>query len=221
MREIVLGRSAKIWKAISTKAGVTERFGHAIGHAQLPSFEFTPQDRVWVFAYSTEASENTAMLTRLKQAGVAEIVYITSSSTLIAPLTDCYAYPRAKKRAEDEAAQIPNCKILTLGLVVESLDELPAGVNAAITHDEIAQFMLNPVWPVDQGRRAHLLRRVERPFAHGGERALYALYGMLMSALSRQPCLLRPVDLVLRTLNMRWYGYTFLSNRLWSQRDFA
>ncbi len=217
MREIVLGRSAKIWKALSRKTGMATRFQHAIGHADLSAFTFTPDDRVWVFAYSTVPSENSALLAHLRQAGVAEIVYITSSSTIISPLTRCYAYPRAKKQAEDEAAQLPNGKVLTLGLVVESENELPGGVNAATTLDEIAQFMLAPTWPVDQGRRAHLLRRVERPFAHAGERLLYALYGQLMAAMSSRPCLLRPVDLLLRTLNMRWYGYTYLSNQLWSR----
>lgn len=216
MREVVLGRSAKIWQAINKRPGVTERFQHAIGHAQLATFAFTPEDRVWVLAYSRNPQENTAMLARLKQAGVAEVVYISSSSTIIAPLTNCYEYPRAKKQAEDEAAALPNGRVLTLGLVVEHESELPAGANAAITIDEIARFMLAPYWPIDQGRRAHLLRIVHRPFRHGFERMMYGLYGALMRPLQRKPCLLRPLDLVLRILNMRWYGYTYLSNQLWT-----
>lgn len=221
MREVVLGRSARIWQAIARQPGVAERFQHAVGHAGLDSFAFTPEDRVWVFAYSRVPAENSAMLRRLKEAGVAEVVYISSSSTIIAPLTDCYEYPRAKKQAEDEAMALPQARVLTLGLVVEREDELPAGRNAAISIAEIARFMLNPTWPVAEGRRAHLLRTVQRPFRGplGGavERALYSLYGAMMSMAGRHPCLLRPVDLVLRVLGMRWYGYTFLSNRLWTQ----
>ncbi|MFT3859346.1 MAG: hypothetical protein QM742_18190 [Aquabacterium sp.] len=221
MREVVLGRSARIWQAIAREPGIAERFQHALGHAELASFAFTPEDRVWVFAYSRVPAENSTMLRRLKEAGVAEIVYITSSSTIIAPLTDCYEYPRAKKQAEDEAVALPQARVLTLGLVVEREDELPAGSNAATTIAEIARFMLTPAWPVAQGRRAHLLRIVQRPF-HGPlggavERALYGLYGAMMSVAGRHPCVLRPVDLVLRVLGMRWYGYTFLSNRLWTQ----
>lgn len=216
MREVVLGKGSKIWQALAARAPMAQRFQHAIGHAELPGFAFTAEDRVWVLAYSTRPADNTAILQRLRQAGVAEIVYITSSSTIIAPLTDCYAYPRAKKLAEDEAIAIPQCKVLTLGLVVANEDELPAGRNAATTLDEIAAFFLNPVWPVDKGRRAHLLRPVQRPFGSGAEQALYQAYGWLMRGLSHRPCLLRPLDLVLRTLGMRWYGYTFLSNQLWT-----
>lgn len=215
-RDVVLGRSSRIWQALAQRPPLAQRFQHAIGHAELRQFAFTPADRVWVLAYSRHTQDNTAMLRHLQDAGVAEIVYITSSSTIIAPLTDCYEYPRAKHLAETQALAMPQGKVLTFGLVVEHLDELPAGRNAATTLDDIAQFMLNPVWPVDQGRRANLLRTVQRPFASTLERHCYQVYGWLMARLQRRPCLLRPLDLVLRTLGMRWYGYTYLSNQLWT-----
>jgi len=215
-REVVLGHSAKIWQQIARQPGVAHRFQHGISHRQLQSFTLTPADRVWVFAYSRLPRENSAMLAHLQAAGVAEIVYISSSSTIIGSLTTCYEYPRAKKLAEDEVESMPNGKVLTLGLVVENESELPAGANAAVTIAEIARFMLTPQWPEAQGRRAHLLRIVRRPFRHGLEQALYVAYGWLMRRLSRKPCLLRPLDLALRTMNMRWYGYTYLSNQLWT-----
>lgn len=215
-REVVLGKGAKIWQALAKRESVRQRFQVAIGHAELAGFAFEPGDRVWVLAYSRHPSDNTKMLQRLAQAGVAEIVYITSSSTIIAPLTDCYEYPRAKKQAEDEARALSNAKVLTFGLVVEHENELPAGRNAATTLDDIAAFLLAPHWPADGGRGAHLLRIVNRPFGHWVEHGLYRAYGGLMRVCARQPCLLRPLDLLLRVLGMRWYGYTFLSNQLWT-----
>jgi len=216
LREVVVGKGSRIWQALVKRRPVAQRFRYAIGHTELRSFDFTSADRVWVLAYSTRPADNTAILQYLQQTGVAEIVYISSSSTIIAPLTDCYAYPRAKKLAEDEAMAIPQSKVLTLGLVVEHDSELPAGCNAATTLDEIAEFFLHPTWARDGGRRAHLLRIVRRPFGSPFEQALYRGYGWLMGKCERRPCLLRPLDLVLRTLGMRWYGYTFLSNRLWT-----
>jgi hypothetical protein len=215
-REVILGRSAKIWQAIAQRPGMAERFPLAISHTELPSFAFTQHDRVWVLAYSRLPQDNSRMLQQLQAAGVAEIVYITSSSTIIATMTSCYEYPRAKKQAEDAAAALANGKVLTLGLVVETLDELPAGSNAATTIDEIAAFMLSPKWMTDGGKRTHLLRIVQRPFGGVLERVLYGLYGALMHVVPSKPCLLRPFDLVLRVMGMRWYGYTFLSNRLWT-----
>ena len=215
-REVILGRSAKIWQALVKRTGVAERFPLAISHTELPAFAFSKHDRVWVLAYSRLPQDNSRMLQQLQAAGVAEIVYITSSSTIIASMTNCYEYPRAKKQAEDAAAARPNGRVLTLGLVVETLDELPAGSNAATTIDEIAAFMLSPSWTTDGGKRTHLLRIVQRPFGSALERVLYGLYGALITMASSKPCLLRPFDLVLRVMGMRWYGYTFLSNRLWT-----
>lgn len=215
-REVILGRSAKIWQALAKRPGMAARFACAISHTELPLFTFTKHDRVWVLAYSRQPQDNSRMLQQLQAAGVAEIVYITSSSTIIAPRVHCYEYPRAKKQAEDEAAALPQGKVLTLGLVVETPDELPAGINAVTTIDAMAAFMLSPRWTADGGKRTHLLRIVQRPFGNVLERGLYALYGALMRVVPRQPCLLRPFDLMLRIMGMRWYGYTFLSNRLWA-----
>ena len=53
---------------------------------------------------------------------------------------------------------------------------------------------------------------------HAAEALLYRLYGRLQALCGSRPCLLRPLDLLLRGLGMRWYGYTHLSNRLWTSK---
>ena len=80
----------------------------------------------------------------------------------------------------------------------------------------IAAFLLAPDWPDDDGRRKRLFHVVKRPFRNVFERALARAYGFALDASGAHPCLLRPADLLLRTLGMRWYGYTLLSNRLWT-----
>ena len=48
--------------------------GHlAIGHGELGTFTFAPNDRVWVFSYSRDEAENAALLKCLGEAGVAEV----------------------------------------------------------------------------------------------------------------------------------------------------
>jgi len=215
MREIVLGRNARIWQEIAREPGIASRFQHCLGHGELGQFQFTPQDRVWVFAYSRVHEDNVRMLQRLHDAGVAEWVYVTSSSTIIADITNCYEYPRAKKMAEAHARALPSSKVLVLGLVVKDESELPAGSNVATSIAEIARFMLDPNWSSEQGRGQALLKRVDRPFRGALERQLYQLYGRLIRASGPHPCLLRPLDFILRALGMRWYGYTYLSNQLW------
>lgn len=217
MRDVVLGHSARIWQDIAKEPGIAEAFQHTLGHADLARFRFTPDDRVWVLAYARSVQDNERMLRRLQDAGVREVVYITSSSTIIGDTTDCYEYPRVKRQAETVALSLPQGRVLVLGLVVAHESELPAGRNAATLIADIARFMLSPQWPAGPERRKVLLRLVERPFASQGERFAHTLYGRLLLACGRHPCLLRPLDLVLRALGVRWYGYTYLSNLLWSR----
>lgn len=213
MRNVVVGGSSRVWKTLSSRPALNRWI--AIGHVDLPRFGFTPLDRVWVLSYSRDPRDNSEMLARLGSAGVREIVYVSSSSAIVARSTDCYTYPRAKLRAEVRALELPNAKVLTIGLMHEKVGELPAGSSVGTSFDELADFMAAPAWPDDGGRRKLLLRVITNPFAGGFERAVFRLYGALVSAAGGHPCLLRPVDALLRLMGMRWYGYTFLSNRLW------
>ncbi len=215
IRDVVLGSGSKVWTALSRRSELVQRFRHAIGHRELKTFEFRATDRVWILSYSRLADENRAMLRHLQSAGVYQIVYVSSSSTIVGLTTRCYEYPRVKLTAEMHALESNHSKVLTIGLMYADKEELPGGDNIATSYDELAAFMLAPDWPEDAGRRKWLFQVISRPFAGALELALHGLYGRLMSFAGRRPCLLRPFDLLLRTLRFRWYGYVFLSNRLW------
>lgn len=215
-REIVIGRNSKVWQALTRDPQVSRKIGPAIGHQQMAGFEFRPSDRVWVFSYSRDERENAALLQALHAAGVSALVYVSSSSTRVVTETNCYEYPRVKHRAELQALAHPAGKVLTIGLVYDTLDELPAGENIATSLSELAEFMQAPHWPDGRGQRKYLFRSVPRPFVSGLEQASYRAYGTVIFALRRYPCLLRPIDLLLRALNVRWYGYVYLSTRLWN-----
>ncbi|TXH48624.1 MAG: hypothetical protein E6Q93_26370 [Burkholderiaceae bacterium] len=215
-REIVLGRNSTVWRRLATHPALAGTSFTAIGHHDLSGFDFSSHDRVWVFSYSRVPAENHAMLARLGAAGVAEIAYLSSSSAIVTRRTRCWEYPRVKQQAEDEALALPNGKVLTVGLMHADAAELPAGDNIATSYDMLADFMRSPAWTDGDGRRRHLFRIEPRPYRSGLERALARLYGAALDACGTQPCLLRPIDLLLRLLGMRWYGYTFLSNRLWT-----
>ena len=215
IRNVVLGRSSKVWAALAGHAGVARLMEHAISHKDLDSFVFTHADRVWVFSYSRLPNENDSIFQRLRAAGVGEVIYVSSSSTIVNRQTECYEYPRVKQLAENSVLGLPTARILTIGLMYSDATELPAGENIATSYNELAEFMLSPQWPQDGSRRQTLFRRVSRPFGGPAEAALFNFYSMAMKALGSRPCLLRPVDLLLRTMKMRWYGYVFLSNRLW------
>jgi hypothetical protein len=215
IRDVVLGRNSAVWLNLVRIEAVAQHIQHVIGHRELESFDFTPADRVWVLSYSRNVEDNQAIFRRLRAAGVREVVYVSSSSTIVNRETSCYEYPRVKGRAETHVLTLPQARVLTIGMMYSDERELPAGDNISTHYDELAEFMLAPRWPVDGARRKLLFRVVSRPFANRMERGMYRLYGHAMDLVRSRPCLLRPADLVLRMLRMRWYGYTYSSNRLW------
>ncbi len=215
LREVVLGGNAKVWRALAADKRMAQRFTTTLSHRDLASFAFTPQDRVWVFAYSRDPAQNSALLQRLQSAGVAELVYVSSSAVIVNERSNCYEYPRVKHLAEQEVRALPQGRVLTLGLVYGQPDELPGGDNIATSHARLADFMLAPHWPEEGGTGRRLFERIRRPFKHPLDAGLFTLYGSLMALAAGHPCLLRPLDLLLRSLGLRWYGYTYLSNRLW------
>lgn len=216
LRDVVIGRNSKVWQSLCSDRQFATRFPLAIGHREVAGFAFASGDRVWVFAYSKNVEENRALLDRLSQVPGLQVVYVSSASAIAASATRCYAYPTAKHEAEVYARQRVDARILVLGLVVDRLDELPGGTNIATQMARIADFMREPQWPLEGGRRAQLFDVVHRPFESRVEHLAYLGYGVLFRLAAPWPCALRPVDALLRVLGMRWYGYLYLSNRLWT-----
>ena len=215
-REVILGGNSSVWRALQSHPLIAQRRWNAIRHGEVASFAFEPGDRVWVFAYSLVLADNLAMLALLRLADVSEIIYVSSSSTIVCGTTRCYAYPNAKHHAEQAALALANSRILTLGQIYARASQLPAGLSMATSIDQLASFMTQPEWPAGCGRAKNLFEPVLRPFGASLEAGMYRVYGRVLTICGRWPCVLRPIDLVLRAVGWRWYGYVFLSNRLWT-----
>ncbi len=216
IREVVIGRNSRVWRKSGANRLVSERFKYAIGHDEVSSFAFSPVDRVWVFSYSRKEAENSRLLDALEAAAVHEVVYVSTATTIVTRFTRCYGYPAVKQIAEDEARLRLNARVLTLGLVVDRIDELPPGLNVTTLQGAIEEFLLAPSWPYEGGRRMRLFETVAVPFVRPWEARLHRAYNEFQWLVRYWPCVLRPVDVVLRVIGIRWYGYVNLSNRLWN-----
>ena len=215
-REVVVGRNSKIWGVLRKNPAVSARFKIALSHREVSDFSFGAADRIWIFSYSRLEEENSALLNRLVLVGARTVIYVSSASTIVERVTRCYEYPRVKLRAEREAQSKLNAGVLVLGLVFDRLEELPGGINCATSYAQLTEFLLEPKWTDVDGKRTNLFIRVDRPFSSALEESLYRCYGLLIGWTRSWPCLLRPLDYVLRLIGIRWYGYLHLSNRLWN-----
>jgi len=213
-RQIILGRNSRIWSVLSQSELIKKYEFQAIGHFELRDFQFMPQDTVWVFSYSRDPADNEAILQHLKTVGVSAVNYITSASTNVSAITNCYEYPRVKQQAHKAAIEVCGARVLSIGLFYTNETELPCGTTAATSAVELAAFMKQPVWD-DHAEFTHLFQPITRPFQNLLEKMLYSSYGRLQDLCGSYPCLMRPLDFILRMFKMRWYGYLYLSNKLW------
>ena len=174
---------------------------------------------MWILAYSRRLGENLRLFEQLRSAaGAADFIYVSSSACIVTRVTRCYEYPRVKQQAAEAARRLLDARVLTLGLIHERLADLPRGRNAATSLEHLGRFMRAPAWPAGRNVELPLFDMVSRPFSGAAEAALYRAYGALLHACGAWPCLLRPMDALLRALGMRWYGYVHLSNRLWTAK---
>ncbi|MCY0093045.1 hypothetical protein [Hoeflea ulvae] len=211
-RSVVIGRNSSIWKALAPRkmACVT-----AIGHADIGDFEFRPDDTVWIFSFSRDDAENRHLFERLSQACKGSFVYVSTATANVVDHTRCYTYPTVKRTAEDLARQILGARIVRIGLVHASVEDLPAGTCAATSFDDIANALQGADLPAPgAGDIVRLYRLETRPFRSALERTAYSAYSALLMKLSSWPCLLRPLDVLLRAMNWKWYGYLRLSSAL-------
>jgi hypothetical protein len=213
-RLVVIGRNSVLWSRIADRVLTQHPDSLAVGHRDVAAgLQLSADDCVWIFSYAPDADANRQLFERLKRLGAGHYVYLSTATANIAADTSCYRYPRVKREAERDAAQTLDAAIVRIGLIYDDPAELPAGTSAATRLDDLIAAMVQPDCPPQEGGRVvPLYRLVERPFGSSIERAAFAAYGALLRLSGPYPCLLRPIDLLLRSIGWRWYGYLRLSN---------
>jgi hypothetical protein len=213
-RLIVLGKNSKVWLSLKNSPVLVDTQIVEIGHQDLEDFQFHHGDKVWVFSYSRSVKENRLMMEILAHQPHVFVIYVSSASTNVTSVTSCYNYPTVKRQAHSDVMQICSACVVNIGWFYVNLSELPAGLTAATAADELAIAVREGDFV--PGQTINLFELIHLPFKSSFEAYLYRLYGLLLKVCSCYPCFLRPIDLVLRLVGIRWYGYLYLSNKLWS-----
>lgn len=215
MTRYVIGRNSQVWKRLAAYPAVGSAGVQALGHRDVVGTTFSDEDVVWVLSYSRTPAENDALFAALRRAGARRLVYVSTATANVAALTRCYEYPRVKAAAEAAIkVSCPEAAVVRIGVVYEDAAELPGGVTAATSLQSLAAAICAKT-PPPPGADSPLFSMVTRPFASPLARLAFTGYGVLMRLCGPWPCALRPLDVLLRLLGARWYGYLYMSNQLW------
>lgn len=215
IRNIIIGKNSKVWKWLkSIDSELNDSSYIAISNIDIENFDFKESDLVWIFSYSIKTEGNRKLINRLSTTKAKKFVYVTSATTVILDKIKCYKYPKVKYEAEVLAQKKLGAKKLSIGIVYQNTTDLPSGINIVTKIEDIAQFIKHPVWDTNDAN--YLFTSYEQPFKSKLEKVCYNIYNNLMTIFSKNPCILRPIDLLLKIAGYNWYGYVYKSNKKWN-----
>lgn len=212
-RLVVVGKNSALWSRISERVLAQRPDSLAVGHGDLDGLKLTSEDLVWIFSYAPSEEANRQLFEKIASLGSGGQVYLSTATANMADRTTCYRYPRVKAQSERDARRILGARVVRIGLIHDDPAELPAGTAAATRLADLIAAMIDLRLAEDGGREPiNLHQLIDRPFSGPIESAVYHGYGRLLRLAGSWPCLLRPLDLLLRSVGWRWYGYFRLSN---------
>jgi hypothetical protein len=215
-RIIFVGKNSRVWQRLVQDPTWVDGIGPVLGHADVAGFDFQQDDSIWIFSYSRRHEENIALFKQLKERGAQQVFYVSTASSNVMQITPRFTYPRAKSEAAKAAQQILGARTVLLGYVVDNLKNAPSGWAAIVTLEELSAAMRGYGRPFAPEGPIRLFTMRETPFRSRVESIIYYSYFILACALGRYVFVLRPVDIILRALGYRWYGYFGMSNQIWS-----
>lgn len=212
-RLVILGRNSVLWSRIADRVLAQRPTSLAIGHSDLDGMHLSADDHLWILSYAPREEDNRLLFEKVRRLGAGRHFYLSSATVNIAEEVGCYRYPAVKAAGERDAKRVLDAATIRIGLIYDDPTELPAGVSAATRLEDLVGAILAPdETQMSDGGITALYQMIERPFGGVLENAAYRAYGGLIRLFRWHPCLLRPIDLVLRYMGFRWYGYFRLSN---------
>lgn len=212
-RLVVIGKNSILWSRIGDRVRSRHLNTLAVGHRDLASVRLNASDRIWIFSYAQDVNENAALFDVIAAQGGSNCYYLSSATANIADNVRCYRYPLVKRAGELDAELRLGAIPVRIGLIHDNTNELPAGNSAVTQLDLLIEAMISD--DVDFARCGSLIQLYtleSKLFSSAMERFAYIWYGKLLRACGSYPCVLRPLDVVLKLFGWRWYGYFRMSN---------
>ena len=209
MRKIIIGKNSNLYK--NYKNDFLSFFDFAISHNEIASFHFLPNDFIFVLSYPRSISGIKKMVILMKQLKNNKILLLSTCSAILNNITSCYYYPKIKFLQEKYFSKtFHNLIIFRVGTVIRKND-YDNYYGLCVINDKVFFRMIREF--IKRNPKEQLVTRFDILDFKGSffESHLYDIYCRLIFSLIPFPCILRPLDVILRLFNIRWYGYGALT----------
>lgn len=209
MRKIIIGKNSKLYK--NYKNDFLEIFDLAISHKDISSFNFQPNDFILFLSYPRSLSalnKLTSLLTMIKKN---KVVLLSTCSIVVNHLTNCYSYPKIKLLQEKYFSKtLHNLIIFRVGTIISKKDYV-SYYGTCILSDKVFFKTISDF--INNKLNDQLVTKFDVLDFKGSlfESFIYKSYCCLIRISIPFPCILRPLDFIVKLFGKPWYGYVALT----------
>jgi len=212
MRKIIIGKNSNLYKEF--KKEFDEIFDLAISHKDLHNFVIKKTDIYFILSYGQSEKEMSQLLSEVIKIKQNNVILLSTTAIIVSKYSKCYAYPKLKMMQENFfSAKMSNFIIYRVGTVLRK-NNLYHNRGTCVLNSDLFFRTLKKLLSgefVCQVVEEYEFVRIEKNTL---ESIIYFIYTVTIRLFYKFPCVLRPIDLILKILNYRWYGYGALSLKL-------
>ena len=212
MSVILIGKNSNLYK--NYKDSFNSFVDIAISASDLESYSFNENDSLIILSYGKSKKSIDLLAYNLSSLNVKFFLLISTCTTVVLEKTKCYAYPAIKQYQERLFVQkLKNVSILSVGTIVdEKADKEHHGT--CITKATVFFKICEDIIRSTQSKK-YLVEYEFSKFSNESsvEYKIFRAYKSLITLLPL-PCLLRPLDILLKYFGCKWYGYGVLTTIL-------
>lgn len=212
MRKIIIGKNSNLYKEFRYE--FDDIFDLAISHKDLQNFGTKKTDIYFILSYGQSEKEMSQLLNEIKKIKHNNVILLSTSAVIVSKYSQCYSYPRLKMMQENFfIKKMSNFIIYRVGTVLRK-NNLYQNRGTCVLNSNLFFKTLKKLLSgefVSQVVQEYEFVEIKK---NTFESIIYLIYTVTIRLFYRFPCVLRPIDLMLKILNYPWYGYGTLSLKL-------
>jgi hypothetical protein len=210
MRYILIGCNSKLYNNFKRNFNKLVQF--SISHKEIHTFLFRENDIVIVLSYGKNKQKNKEFYKNLSKINVGLFIILSTTSSYLANKIKCYEYPSNKLYIENLAIKLlKRHVVIRAGVIVNRRmsEEFQGLIQTPISKLIKTLKELKNIRPVKI--LINLGQFKDFKNKNSIEYYFYLKYKLLIHNL-KYPCIIRPLDLILKVFfSYKWYGYGLLT----------
>ncbi|CAM8346238.1 hypothetical protein MCERHM63_00828 [Candidatus Methylopumilus planktonicus] len=210
MKIILIGKNSGLYR--NFKLYFDGFIDEAISHRDLHKIKFSKSDVLIILSFTFNKNSQDYFINLLKKTSASQVIVFSTAACLVSEKIKCYAYPDFKLQSEKNFMKaIPETVIFRFGTIIDYQSRHFYRGTYVTEISDVVNAIKSAIKLNLKSKVISMYSFCKFTNKNSFEYLLYKFYCKLILRMSC-PCLLRPLDLILRLVfGYKWYGYGALS----------